>query len=102
MTFAPERVVIETTSGIVVHERSNPRAAFAGHTLNTPWDLLHRAYFNGYARWTYLATPFLMAMPGFEVAESAFPPLLPCRSAYVWRIRPRGQCNGILRDGFLI
>ena len=69
--FAPERVVIETTSGIVVQERSNPRAAFAGHTLNTPWDLLHRAYFNGYARWTYLTTPFLMAMPGFEVAEIA-------------------------------
>jgi hypothetical protein len=71
MMFAPERVVIETTSGIVVQERSNPRAAFAGHTLNTPWDLLHRAYFNGYARWTYLTTPFLMAMPGFEVAEIA-------------------------------
>jgi hypothetical protein len=71
MMFAPERVVIETTAGIVVQERSNPRAAFAGHTMNTPWDLLHRAYFNGYARWTYLTTPFLMAMPGFEVAEIA-------------------------------
>jgi hypothetical protein len=71
MMFAPERVVIETTAGIVVRERSNPRAAFAGHTMNTPWDLLHRAYFNGYARWTYLTTPFLMATPGFEVAEIA-------------------------------
>jgi hypothetical protein len=71
MMFAPERVVIETTAGIVVRERSNPRAAFAGHTMNTPGDLLHRAYFNGYARWTYLTTPFLMAMPGFEVAEIA-------------------------------
>jgi hypothetical protein len=49
MKFAPERVVIQTASGTVVQERSNPRAAFAGHTLNTPWDLLHRAYFNGYA-----------------------------------------------------
>jgi uncharacterized membrane protein len=56
---------------IHVLRRVNPRAAFAGHTLNTPWDLLHRAYFNGYARWTYLTTPFLMAMPGFEVAEIA-------------------------------
>src|SRR6202011_299653 len=69
MIFAPERVVIETTAGAVVQERSNPRAAFAGHTMNTPWDLLHRGYFNGYARWTYLTTPFLMAMPGFEVTE---------------------------------
>src|SRR5260370_35063161 len=71
MKFAPGRVMIETMSGTVVQERSNPRAAFAGHTLNTPWDLLHRAYFNGYARWTYLTTPFLMAMPGFEVSEIA-------------------------------
>jgi hypothetical protein len=71
MMFASERVVIQTASGMVVQERSNPRAAFACHTLTTPWDLLHRAYFNGYARWTYLTTPFLMAMPGFEVAEIA-------------------------------
>jgi hypothetical protein len=33
MIFAPERVVIETTAGVVVQERSNPRAAFAGHTM---------------------------------------------------------------------
>src|SRR5215470_284935 len=66
MVFRPERVVIETSAGVVVEERSNPRAAFAGHTMSTPWDLLHRAYFNGYARWTYLTTPFLLAMPGFE------------------------------------
>jgi len=71
MIFSPERVVIETTAGAVVQERSNPRAAFAGHAMNTPWDLLHRGYFNGYARWTYLTTPFLMAMPGFEVTEIA-------------------------------
>lgn len=30
---------------------------------------MHRAYFNGYALWTYLTTPFFMAMPGFEVSE---------------------------------
>jgi hypothetical protein len=71
MVFRPERVVIETSAGVVVEERSNPRAAFAGHTMSTPWDLLHRAYFNGYARWTYLTTPFLLAMPGFEVAGIA-------------------------------
>jgi hypothetical protein len=37
--------------------------------MNTPWDALHRAYFNGYAMWTYLTTPFFMALPGFEVRE---------------------------------
>ena len=39
MIFAPGRVVIETAAGVVVQERSNPRAAFAGHAMNTPWDL---------------------------------------------------------------
>jgi hypothetical protein len=71
MVFKPERVVIETNAGVVLEERSKPREAFAGHTMNTPWDLLHRAYFNGYARWTYLNTPYLLAMPGFEVSEIA-------------------------------
>jgi hypothetical protein len=69
MIYTPERVAIETTAGELVNERLDPRAAFAGHTLNTPWDLLDRAYFNGHARWTYLTTPFLLAMAGFEVTE---------------------------------
>jgi hypothetical protein len=67
--FTPERVSIETLDGEVVQTRANPRASFDGHVMNTPWDPLHRAYFNGYAMWTYLTTPFFMAMPGFEVAE---------------------------------
>jgi hypothetical protein len=37
--------------------------------LETPWDPLQRAYFNGYALWTYLTTPFLLTMPGFTVTE---------------------------------
>lgn len=67
--FRPGRVAIETTDGDVVKEREDPRKSFAGHTMNTPWDPLHRAYFNGYALWTYLTTPFFMAMPGFEISE---------------------------------
>jgi hypothetical protein len=69
--FTADRIAIETTSGATVRERADPRAAFAGHTMNTPWDPLDRAYFNGYAMWTYLTTPFLLAMPGFEVSEIA-------------------------------
>jgi hypothetical protein len=68
-SFRPDRVAIETTEGELVKERTDPRAAFCGHVMNTPWDALDRAYFNGYAMWTYLTTPFFMAMPGFEVAE---------------------------------
>jgi hypothetical protein len=37
--------------------------------MNTPWDELHRAYFNGEALWTYLTTPFLLAADGVRVEE---------------------------------
>jgi hypothetical protein len=67
--FTPERIAIEKLDGRVVAERDDPRASFAGHELATPWDPLQRAYFNGYALWTYLTTPFLMAMPGFTATE---------------------------------
>ncbi|MFD9124271.1 hypothetical protein, partial [Kitasatospora sp. NPDC059571] len=67
--FTPGRIAIERTDGSLVAEREEPRGAFDGHLLETPWDPLDRAYFNGYALWTYLTTPFLLAMPGFEVEE---------------------------------
>ena len=67
--FTPERVAIERLDGRVVAERSHPRESFAGHELATPWNPLQRAYFNGYALWTYLTTPFFMALPGFSVTE---------------------------------
>lgn len=67
--FTPDRVSIDKLDGRIVAERDNPRASFGGHQMDTPWDPLHRAYFNGYAMWTYLTTPFLLAMPGFQVSE---------------------------------
>lgn len=69
--FTPDRIAIEKLDGEVVAERNDPRASFAGHELATPWDPLHRAYFNGYAMWTYLTTPFLLALPGVSVSEIA-------------------------------
>jgi hypothetical protein len=68
--FTPERVAIEKLDGTLVAERRAPRDSFAGHQVNTPWDPLHRAYFNGYALWTYLTTPFLLAMEGVWVEEA--------------------------------
>lgn len=67
--FTPERIAIEMLDGRVVAERANPQASFTWHVLETPWDPLQRAYFNGYALWTYLTTPFPLAMPGFTVTE---------------------------------
>jgi len=51
--FTPERIAIEKLDGAVVSERFDPRESFAGHVFETPWDPLQRAYFNGYAMWTY-------------------------------------------------
>ena len=65
--FTPGRIAVEKFDGDVVAERRDPRASFAGHQLTTPWDPLHRAYFNGYALWTYLTSPFLLAFPGVSV-----------------------------------
>ncbi|MBR0819915.1 hypothetical protein [Bradyrhizobium liaoningense] len=67
--FSPERIAIVAADGRIVAGRNNPRAAFARHDMRTHWDALHRAYFNGYALWTYMTTPFLLAMDGFEVRE---------------------------------
>src|SRR5215813_11575330 len=60
----PERTSIEKLDGRVVAERRAPKDSFAGHQMSTPWDELHRAYFNGEALWTYLTTPFLLAGDG--------------------------------------
>jgi hypothetical protein len=68
--FTPDRIAIEKLNGAVVAERRAPKDSFAGHQMNTPWDALDRAYFNREAVWTYLTTPFLLAMDGVRVEET--------------------------------
>ena len=65
----PDHTVIETLDGKPIKDRRNPRAAFDGHTVETPWDDLNLAYFSGYAMWNYLTTPFIFALPGFQTEE---------------------------------
>jgi hypothetical protein len=67
--FRSDRVAIEKLSGATVAERKNPRLSFAGDDLDTPWDPLKRAYFNGYALWSYLTVPFSFTLPGVRVGE---------------------------------
>jgi hypothetical protein len=67
--FTADRIAIEKLDGRVVAEQDNPHETFEGHGLTTQWSPLQRAYFNGYALWTYLTTPFLLTMPGFSVTE---------------------------------
>jgi hypothetical protein len=67
--FSPGHVAILRGDNAIVAERKDPRKSFAAHEKLTPWDPLHRAYFNGYALWTYLTTPFLLAREGVEIEE---------------------------------
>lgn len=67
--YTPARVGIETDDGDLVEVLADPRASFAGHTLETPWTPLQLAYFTGYAMWTYTAEPFNLTLPGVHTEE---------------------------------
>ena len=67
--FTPRRIAIGRSDGTIVGERFQPAEHAEGKAVDAPWDALDRAYFNGYAMWTYLTTPFLFAVPGFSAAE---------------------------------
>src|SRR2546428_12444133 len=57
--FTPNRVWIERRDGTIVEERSDPRAGFAGHVRETPWDRLHLTYFS--------------RLRGLELPDNTFP-----------------------------
>lgn len=66
--FRPREIISAWEEG-KFEQRANPRESFNGHSLNTPWDDIQVAYFQGEALWTYLTTPFLYTYPGFVVTE---------------------------------
>jgi hypothetical protein len=68
--FTPEKIAIEKLDGTTIADRHIPKDSFSGHQMHTPWDALHRAYFDGEALWTYLMTPFLLTMDGVRVEET--------------------------------
>jgi len=67
--FRADRTWFSDRTGKTVGERDNPRATFSGHVLSTQWDASQLLYFNAYAMWSYLSTPFLFTRPGFELEE---------------------------------
>lgn len=67
--FTPGLVELHAADGTVLDSLPDPRASFAGHTLETPWSEAQLAYFAGLAMWTYLTMPFLLAHPGVETEE---------------------------------
>lgn len=71
LCFTPDRLTLQPADGSAPTVRDNPRAAFQGHGIDTPWDDLHAAYFTAYALWTYAAQPFVYSYPGFHTEELA-------------------------------
>jgi hypothetical protein len=69
--FTPNRVSIESESGVLEESRDDPRSAYRGQSLESAWDDLHVAYFASYALWSYLTIPFLYTYPGFVCEELA-------------------------------
>lgn len=67
--FNPNRIAIETLDGEVLSARIGSIEELHNHMKADGWDALDRAYFNGYANWTYLVTPFFLDLPGIKVEE---------------------------------
>ncbi|MDI7864662.1 hypothetical protein MRS76_22275 [Rhizobiaceae bacterium n13] len=70
MIWTPGHVKISAGDGSLIAERDNGRDAF-DRSFHGQWDPLNLAYFNGYAMWTYHATPFVLADPGYEARDIA-------------------------------
>jgi hypothetical protein len=66
----PERLSIQTTDGVVVEQRDDPRSSFPRfNPATTRWDPIQVAYFLSAAHWNYLTQPFSFTYPGVEVRE---------------------------------
>jgi hypothetical protein len=96
--FTPDRVWIDDDKGHVLKQCIEPRASFAGHALETPWDQLQLLYFVSYGLWNYFNTPFFLIQPGFEVRE-----IEPHEeNGEIWRCshiaRPGGHSPGSARE----
>jgi hypothetical protein len=68
----PERIGLRTTAGEVLEERADPRPSspLPFDPLRTKWDALQVAYFTSCACWSYLTTPFLLALPDVVAVEA--------------------------------
>lgn len=66
--FTPHRMWKTDGKRAVTEELADPRASFDGQ-LKASWSDLQLLYFNSYALWNYLSTPFLLSRPGFQLEE---------------------------------
>jgi hypothetical protein len=66
--FRPDWVGLEDAQGRLISKRDWPGRHFA-QQCHAPWDLLHLAYYCGFAAWNYMTAPFLFQMPNVLVQE---------------------------------
>lgn len=69
MAWTPQDVEVTNGASEIVAQRNDGREHF-DRSQDGRWDALNLAYFNGYAMWTYLATPFVFSETGYEVSEA--------------------------------
>jgi hypothetical protein len=66
----PQRLSIQTTNGVIVEQRDDPRSSFPPFDLaTTTWNPIQVAYFLSAAHWNYLTQPFSFTYPGVEARE---------------------------------
>ena len=66
----PQRLSIQTTDGVLVEQRDDPRSSFPPfNPATTRWDPIQVAYFLSAALWNYLTQPFSFTYPGVRVRE---------------------------------
>jgi hypothetical protein len=66
----PQRLSIQTTDGVLVEQRDDPRSSFPPFDrAATEWDPIQVAYFLSAAHWNYLTQPFSFTYPGVEARE---------------------------------
>ncbi|HWO28188.1 MAG TPA: GAF domain-containing protein [Candidatus Acidoferrum sp.] len=67
--FEPNRIIVETEVCRLVDSSDDPRAAFRGHTRETPWDDLTGRWFMANAK----ASPNLQALPTSPTPAQTLP-----------------------------
>ncbi|KAI5465217.1 hypothetical protein BGZ63DRAFT_173416 [Mariannaea sp. PMI_226] len=68
--FTPNRVWKQRAAdGTLIAELNDPRKAFEGHVLDTPWDDFHFIFFCGTALWQYANFPYLLARDDVKATE---------------------------------
>ena len=68
-TWEPYRQTIEADDGMLVADRRDIAASFAGLPGQAPLNDLQVAYLAGLAMWNYFVSPFLLARADFVVGE---------------------------------